>query len=192
MQVSYGAQCLVPRYTCSINIIITISPNMQQSALKLVSVLYMFGVWSKECTLGPKECDRMLTSVFVTLRKDLGQVNIFTDALSTSWACSGNIWQGNTFLQVKWTTGVGSVRRSQIQMYFSALSVNGIWFPGKSAGCSLPGSDSTAGFRKARFTVYFIREHPCNNNSSSCIKRGQGSPGNKSKTSKPTAKAIDC
>ena len=99
--------------------------------------------------------------------------------------------QGNTFLQVKWTTGVSTVRRSQIQTYFSALSVNGIWFLGKS-GCSLPGSDSTAGFQKARFTVYFIREHPCNNNSSSYIKRGQGSPVNKTKTSKHIVKAINC
>lgn len=188
---NYTAQCLVPSYVCSINII-TVSPNTQRSAMQAVGVLYMFGVWSKEGTLGPKLCDRMLTSVFVALSKDLGWVNILTDASSTSWACSGNIWQGNNIFTSEVNRGVGWARRSRIQTYFSALSVNGIWFPGKSAGRSLPGSDSTAGLRKARFTVYFIREHPCNNNSSSCGKRGQGSPVNKPKTSKPTVRAIDC
>lgn len=161
-------------------------------SLKVVGVLHLFVVCLNEYTQGPNMCDKMLTSIFVVLSKDFGWVNIFTDASSTSWVCSGNIWQGNAFLQVKWTTGVGMERKSQIQTYFSALSVNGIWFPGKSPGCSLSGSYSTTRFQKARFTVYFIREHPCNNNSSSYIKRGQGSPVNKSKMSKHIVKAINC
>lgn len=136
-------------------------------------------------------CDKMLASIFVALSKEFGWANIFTDASSTSWVDSGNIWQGNTFTS-EVNHGVGTVRRSQFQTSFSALSVNGIWFPGKSVDCSLPGSDSIAAFWRARFTVYFIRERPCNNNSSSYIERGQGSPVNKPKMSKPIVKAINC